>query len=109
MLFRTTYLLSILLVTTFSWGAEPPVKKSFTAVDSLSPGPESIPDAQECLQGLMWTPAPFPVTLEWNDMPLEASIVRFPSAMPTGNEINDLVALEWYPARGEKNEVIEAP
>lgn len=86
----------------------PPVQ-TFTAKDGLSPAEEASQDAQECLQGLLWKPGPFDVTLQPNSHPLDPAIVRFASPRPSGVKVNDLVALEWYSAKNEADEVIDAP
>ena len=81
----------------------------FEAKDSLAVGEESSPDARECLKGLAWTPVSFEVTLQSGLMPLDPAIVRFPSPQPVGNAMNDLVAMEWYSAKNDADEIIDAP
>ena len=101
--------LCLLVITTTTWSQEQQDVKTFQAKDGLAPGEESTADAKECLDGLVWKPATFEVTLKPNSHPLDPSIVRFPSPRPSGIAVNDLVALEWYSAKNEKNEVIDAP
>jgi dienelactone hydrolase len=96
-------------ISTPVWSHENQALQTFTATDSLAPGEESIADARECLDGLLWKPTTFEVTLKPNLHPLDPAIVRFPSPRPSGIPVNDLVALEWYSAKNEKDEVIDAP
>lgn len=79
------------------------------ARDSLDIGEEDSEDARQCLETLTWEPGEFDVTCE--DSPDEACdvIVRFPSPVVTGNAKNDNVAVEWYFARDDDGNVIEAP
>lgn len=109
MLFRTVCCLVLLLASTRTWAQEARSEQVFTAKDSFAPGDESIADAKACLEGLSWKPDSFKVTVQWNMEPLDPAIVRFASPLPTGNAINDLVALEWYSAKNDSNEVIDAP
>lgn len=83
--------------------------KSFPAQDSLSIDADSIPDANQCLDGLRWQPGDFSVQCE---RPLEwryDAIVRFPSPLSTGDERNDQVAMEWHMARDEQGDIVAAP
>lgn len=84
-------------------------QQTFQAKDSLLIGEEQSPDAQQCLKGLAWTPTSFEVTLQPNSAPLDPAIVRFRSPQPVGDAVNDLVALEWYSAKNEADEVVDAP
>ena len=45
-----------------------------------------------------------PVLMQPGDL-----LVRFPSPIDTGNEVNDRVAMEWYVARDEYRLPLEAP
>jgi dienelactone hydrolase len=36
-------------------------------------------------------------------------LIRFPSAVPTGNDVNDLVAMEWYMATDASGHPVKAP
>lgn len=75
------------------------VGSRFSARDTLSCGAEPDDDARKCLDGLKWTGAEFTISLETAQPDRGDFLVRFPSARPLGNEINDLVALEWYAAK----------
>jgi pimeloyl-ACP methyl ester carboxylesterase len=110
MAIRAACCLSLLLLASGSvWSQERLAKQNFRATDSLAPAADASADARQCLEGLVWKTATFDVTLELNIHPLDSAIVRFPSPRPTGIAVNDLVALEWYSAKNEANEVIDAP
>ena len=82
---------------------------SFSAMDTLECGEEADPDAIACLDGLRWKPATFAVRC---DPPVLFSgdwLVRFPTAVPSGDAANDLVSMEWYVARDESGKSIKAP
>ena len=106
---RAICLASLLLSSSVTWSQEPAPLQTFKAIDGLAPGAEPLDDAKQCLDGLCWAPTTFEVTLQLNQHPLDPAIVRFPSPRPSGIAVNDLVALEWYSAKNEKNEVIDAP
>ncbi len=54
-------------------------------------------------------PTTFEVWIE-NAQPEKGDwLVRFPSAKSTGDAINDTVALEWYQAKDESGNVLNAP
>jgi hypothetical protein len=101
-------LMCITLISSSAWSGEG-AHQTFKATDSLNPGQEANDDAKQCLSGLCWKPTDFEVTLEPAKETYEPAIVRFPSPCPTGNATIDLVALEWYAARDEKQEIIDAP
>ncbi|MDZ4849640.1 MAG: C45 family autoproteolytic acyltransferase/hydrolase [Pirellulaceae bacterium] len=81
----------------------------FKAQDTLNPKPDSNADASKCVEGLCWKTSAFDVRIEKSEGHNGDWLVRFPSAMPTGNPINDLVALEWYQARDTNKTPIHAP
>ena len=85
------------------------VGKSFPARDSLGEVQDESPDAQECLTGHLWKAGDFKIEIEdADDMPGDL-LVRFPSPIDTGDAVNDRVAMEWYIARDEARNPIEAP
>jgi dienelactone hydrolase len=98
-----------LISQTPAWSQDPLATRAFQAKDGLAPGDEPSVDAKQCLDGLCWEPGSFEVTLHPNKDPLDPAIVRFPSPRPSGIPHNDLVAMEWYSAKNEANEVIDAP
>lgn len=83
---------------------------TYASRDTLSVGEESAADARACLDGLAWTPGPFNVTIEPpRDHDGMQAYVRFPSPRPSGNAVNDLVSMEWYPALDADRQRIRAP
>ena len=106
---RTVCCVMMLIVSTSVWSQEKPALKTYQATDRLAPGDEPSEDAKQCLNELVWKTGSFEVTVQPNVHPLDPAIVRFPSPRPSGVAVNDLVALEWYSAKNEANEVIDAP
>ena len=84
------------------------VGAEFPASDSLDCGVDSSVDAQECLAALAWTPSDFSVRLAAAEPGCGEWLVRFPSARPIGNEINDLTAMEWFAARDAAGAICHA-
>ena len=88
----------------------PVIGQRYSAIDSLAPGDETRADARSCLDGLCWQPSAFeiacvaPTADDTGDV-----LVRFPSPVPIGDELNDLVAMEWYAAKDADGHVIKAP
>ena len=82
---------------------------AFEARDTLDCGIDASADAAACLDGLKWTCAPFTVRCQPAESGLGDWLVRFPSPHPSGDAMNDLVAMEWYLARDEKGEPMRAP
>ena len=64
---------------------------------------------RKCLEALAWEPNNFDVTLQAAEEHQGDWLVRFPSARPVGDAINDLAAMEWYQARDAAGNAIEAP
>lgn len=87
----------------------PHVGQRWLAKDSLESRPDRRADAEECLRDLRWEPAPFRVTIEPADGLASDWLVRFPSPLPGGDELNDRVAMEWYAAKGEDGVPAVAP
>lgn len=85
------------------------VGDEFAANDTLNCGLEANPDATECLNGLSWSCAPFAVTCQHAQDGQGDWLVRFPSPMPAGDAINDLVAMEWRMARDKEGKLLRAP
>jgi dienelactone hydrolase len=77
----------------------------FAATDSLKCGTDPSDDAQECVAALAWKPGDFEVELQAAEPGCGDWLVRFPSARPIGNSINDLVSMEWYAARDEQGAI----
>lgn len=91
------------------------VGRVFQARDSLRLAieEESSADAKECLDGLCWENGNFDVRIDAPDEKQRGSgidrIVRFASPMPSGDPINDLVAVEWYQATRKGKKLDQAP
>lgn len=81
----------------------------FSAQDSLKCHPDSLDDANDCIQRLAWKPEPFSVTVESPADEHGDWLIRFPSAVTVGNALNDRVALEWYASRDENEQIRRAP
>ena len=90
-------------------------KKVFEATDTvaLEISKESSEDAKACLSGLGWAKGTFEVRIEDADDKQRKSgidrIVRFPSPVPSGDPVNDLVAMEWYQATKKGQKLDHAP
>ena len=82
---------------------------TFAAIDTLNVGDEPRADAKLCLDGLKWNPSDFSVSIDTAKQDCGDWLVRFPSAKPSGNEINDSVAMEWYQAKDKSGHAVEAP
>ena len=81
----------------------------FEATDTLNVGNGTTSDEKSCLDGLKWLPTNFPVRLETAKRDCGDWLVRFPSARPSGNSLNDEVAMEWYQVKDKTGQPIEAP
>jgi dienelactone hydrolase len=93
-------LCSAIVMTSSLLASDLPVSGAkFTANDSISLDIDPMPDAKECLAGLRWKPDAFPVTCESVEGEHGDLLVRFPSAVPSGDTVNDNVCLEWYVAK----------
>jgi dienelactone hydrolase len=90
-------------------------QRVFEAKDSLEMNvlDESSDDAKRCLDGLCWEKGSFQVRIDDADQNQRRSgidrIVRFPSPVPSGDPVNDLVAMEWYRATKKGQLVENAP
>lgn len=85
------------------------VGKTYSARDTLMPQTDPSEDARKCLNGLIWKPSTFEVSIETGNDPAMEGLVRFPSPKPNGVALNDRVALEWYAAKDDTGRVIDAP
>jgi pimeloyl-ACP methyl ester carboxylesterase len=85
------------------------IDQPFTAHDSLNVDDESNADARDCLQGLCWKNSEFSVDCVRSESLRYEVLVRFPTAIPSGKEINDRVAMEWHLARDEQGQPVKAP
>lgn len=80
----------------------------YIAHDTLEITADKSGDAAECLAGLTWKPSSFHVRVI-TDQKEGMRLVRFPSPIPLGKSVNDLVSMEWYPARLDGERLAEAP
>lgn len=71
-------------------------EQRFTARDTLAGPAAETEDARACLEGLCWKPVEFEVTVEVVSDADHHAVIRFPSAIDTGDAINDRVALIWH-------------
>jgi hypothetical protein len=71
-----------------------------TAHDTFVFVPENeaaeLTDAERCVSQFVYEPGDFEVTWEAVADRDCDRLVRFPSPFPSGNEVNDLVSMEWY-------------
>ncbi|HWL09729.1 MAG TPA: hypothetical protein VNQ76_15060 [Planctomicrobium sp.] len=73
-------------------------------------GEELNEDARECLAGFHWNPTEFKVQVTPPNGPgKDDALIRFPSPVADQNEIFATVTLEWYQAKNENGELIQAP
>ncbi|MFN9434413.1 MAG: alpha/beta hydrolase family protein, partial [Planctomycetota bacterium] len=74
---------------------------------------EESADARQCLSELAWSSDTFEVVLEPATDAVRSqgcdAIVRFPSPVDTGDQVNDLAAMEWYQAEIDGNVVKDRP
>lgn len=104
------------LAPAIAWGqtpaAAPPAKLAlggkFAASDTLNCGTDANDDAQQCVANLAWKPGEFEVELEAAPPGCGDWLVRFPSARPIGNPINDRASMEWFAARDEQGKIRRA-
>ncbi len=108
---RLTLLVSCQLVLASPLPAAEPVRigSSFAAQDTLSCGQDASQDAQQCLEGLRWKATDFTVRCEESPRGRGDFLVRFPSPIDTGDQVNDQVAMEWYAARDAEHNILQAP
>lgn len=83
--------------------------KTWTAADSLSIRRDASESARNCLEGLKWAPGRFEVKCTPAKPNRGDLLVRFASPVPAGDELNDLVAMEWYFARDARSRIMKAP
>ncbi|HEX2749244.1 MAG TPA: prolyl oligopeptidase family serine peptidase [Verrucomicrobiales bacterium] len=91
--------------------AAPAIKAgdTFAAKDTLNCGAETSTDAAECLKGLTWTCQPFTVTCQSAKGEQGDWLLRFPSPVPVGEAVNDLVAMEWHMATDKDGKPVRGP
>lgn len=99
------------LVTSLSFAFADDVREgsAFAARDSLNCQPDASADAAACIAGLQWSPVAFEARAEPAKPGGGDWLVRFPSPVPVGDAVNDLVALEWHMARDKEGKPMKAP
>lgn len=100
---------SVALVVAITCHAAADEPQKFAAKDTLNIAHDESAVATACLDGLKWQPGRFEVTVEPQTEDGPYANVRFPSPRPTGEAVNDLVAMEWYAPKTEDGEIAKAP
>lgn len=89
------WLSSLLVVWSITVRADETI--ALPARDTLAPAPAASADERDCLDGLIWKPTEFVVTLHpVTEAAPSERIVRYPSPVSTGNAVNDNVSLVWH-------------
>ncbi len=83
--------------------------KQFNASDSLNVLLDASADANDCLNGLKWKPQEFSVTVRAPQTKHGDRLVQFSSAVPSGDDQNDIVSMEWSMVKDEGGTVQKAP
>ncbi len=103
-----TVLFALALGTHFARAYDVVAGGEFPAHDTLNCAVDSVVDAAACVDGLRWTPGDFNVGIE----PAQGQgdwLVRFPTPIPSGDDVNDKVAMEWHMARDADGKPKVAP
>ena len=87
----------------------PQVGLTFIAKDSLVCDVDPRDDAQQCLEGLRWTPGEFRVEVAAAEGSTCDRTLFFPSPLPAGNAKHDRAAIEWYAAKDDAGRLLSAP
>jgi dienelactone hydrolase len=88
--------------------SEPAVGSKLAASDTLDLTSDPNADAQDCLAGLRWEKGTFTVTCE-SKTSYGDYLLRYPSALPSGDAVNDQAAIEWHVARDKDGKAVKAP
>jgi len=83
--------------------------ETYQAKDTLAVAEDSNRDAWEFLKELQWRTSEFDVTCSTEALTMYDRLVRFPSPVPSGDAVNDMVSMEWYAARDGNGKRIKAP
>lgn len=76
--------------------------------DTLNLDADSVEDAQECLSGLRWNPSEFKVRCQAVSDGNGDLLVRFPSPVSSGDEVNDDVSAELYLAKNQEKRPVRS-
>lgn len=87
----------------------PQVGLTLVAKDSLVCDVDPRDDAQQCLDGLRWTPGEFRVEVAAAEGLTCDRTLFFPSPLPAGNPKHDRAAIEWYAAKDDAGRLLSAP
>ena len=87
----------------------PQVGLTLIAKDSLVCDVDPRDDAQQCLEGLRWTPGEFRVEVAAAEGSTCDRTLFFPSPLPAGNAKHDRAAIEWYAAKDAAGRLLSAP
>ena len=87
----------------------PQVGLTLVAKDSLVCDVDPRDDAQQCLEGLRWTPGEFRVEVAAAEGSTCDRTLFFPSPLPAGNAKHDRAAIEWYAAKDDAGRLLSAP
>jgi len=102
--------LHCVLLTLPTWASDDETDvKAYHAEDTLAIAKGSNPDASEFLQKLQWRSSEFDVTSSDEPLTMYDRLVRFPSPLPSGDAVNDMVSMEWYAAHDDDGKRIKAP
>ncbi|MEE2991378.1 MAG: dienelactone hydrolase family protein, partial [Planctomycetota bacterium] len=85
------------------------VEGEYRGRDTLRIKNDSSADANECLQGFHWQRSRFTVRVSPSSDSRYRWLVNFPSPLPSGNETNDLVSVEWHAVWDKQGNVVRAP
>jgi hypothetical protein len=107
--FRRSIVFAVLIVCCPLYAARADEPLRYSARDTLNISNDDSPVAAACLDGLKWQPGEFDVTVHRQSDDGPYAYVRFPSPRPTGDETNDLVAMEWYAPKTTDGEIAKAP
>lgn len=84
-------------------------QQKWTATDTLAIQVDKSEDANQCLKGLAWSPGSFEVVcLESRDSRGDR-LIQFPSAITSGDPVNDVVSMEWHFSKDQNGAIQKAP
>ncbi len=105
----SAFLATLILFSHFATAGDVAVGSTFPARDTLNCAADSVADAAACVDGLKWLPGDFEVRCEAGSPGNGDWLVRFPTPAPSGDVVNDLVAMEWHMSRDKDGQPKVAP